>query len=91
MERVGAVSIHCVIDFLDTNLAMNLPHSVISLLHRTDRLNVDVGILDCVHLGLQRVDVLLCYDEILFKLLLLLDGISSNCYLTFESASKFLV
>lgn len=74
-----ADSLHCVVDLADTHTLVYPPHSVVSLLHRPDSLDVDIRVLDRVHLYLQGIDVLLGDLQVLLELLLPLQSRARRC------------
>lgn len=72
-------SIHSLIHNIDIQLAMNLLHSLSSLLHRRQRLTIDIRRLDRVDLLLQRRDLRQGLVERVFMLLLALQRCSCRC------------
>lgn len=66
----GGHCIHCLVHLLGRELAMYVLHRLAGLLHRQERLLVDVGRLDGIYLLLQRSDLRLSLLEAVFVLLL---------------------
>jgi hypothetical protein len=68
--HVKGENVHDVVHLVDGQASMYLLHSRARILHRIQRLLVDVGCLDGVNLLLQRHNLCACLLERVFKLLL---------------------